>query len=310
MELLIIIDGAYLQQDHHLHHLQVLPSRQSIHHHVIVPLHRVGYLIGLEEEANWEMVGLAGVDQMEVLDDEGFYVEGGGAVVFVEDLVEFWDVLGLADGELADHVEEVAEGGEALLLGRAEGAVEDEADSAALFESYLAPEVSYRHFTELLSCEKCLPRLLLDAIRLEYLKSSLKIVPQRQQLEYFPTKHRLIQIMQHPAICPQLAASIRQLLAQGLIEDHSKHGLHSLHQQIQDPIMRGSQQKHIALLLEPLRALEVAENYREYIRNARLRAIGCNRDRVHQEGLALQLLSNQSINSYHVLREQLVELAH
>ncbi len=149
-------------------------------------------------------------------------------------------MLGLADGELADRVEEVAEGGEALLLGRAEGAVEDEAYSAALFESYLAPEVSYSHFTELLSCEKCLPRLLLDAIRLEYLKSSLKIVPQRQQFEYFPTKHRLIQIMQHPTIGPQLAASIRQLLAQGLIEDHSKHGLHSLHQQIQDPIMRGS----------------------------------------------------------------------
>ena len=157
MELLIIIDGAYLQQDHHLHHLQALPSRQSIHHHVIVPLHRVGYLIGLEEEANWKMVGLAGVDQMEVLDDEGFYVEGGGAVVFVEDLVEFRDVFGLADGELAYHVEEVAEGGEALLLCRAERAVEDEADSAALFESNLAPEVSYRHFTELLSCEECLP---------------------------------------------------------------------------------------------------------------------------------------------------------
>ena len=116
--------------------------------------------------------------------------------------------------------------------------------------------------------------------------------------------------MQHPTIGPQLAASIRQLLTQGLIEDHTKHGLHSLHQQIQDPIMRGPQQKHIALLLEPLRALEVAENYREYIRNARLRAIGCDRDRVHQEGLALQLLRNQPINSYHVLGEQLVELAH
>lgn len=125
------------------------------------------------------MVRLLDVDLMNVLDDEGFYVIRACVVVFVEDLIEFWDAFGLAHGELADGIKKKAQRCEALLLGGAETTVKDEADSIALLQRYFTPKVGNCHFTELLSCKECFPGLLLDAIRFEYLKCSLKIVPKR-----------------------------------------------------------------------------------------------------------------------------------